>query len=499
MEVIQAASLVVLTFLTRVMPRIGLKYAFSGDTFFHMYMADSIRENKFRLPPRIPNIILNHEYTYPYFYHSVLSLFNKESRYYAERMTGAVCDTLNVMIFYFFSSWAIGYFGIGVPAFTPFLASVVFSLSPGLVSVGGGPRAYRGSPRVFGQTLYFTHIVSYFYFSVTGNIFAVCISVLAVSLMFISAKFSVQALVFFGIFFTIFYSADYSLFIVGGFILSVLLSKGRSYKVLYGQIKHSEFYTKYTRSKGFIRGFKTDAEDLKIYFSRFYRNIRSVSKGKVSDFIKWFFGERYFFHYLIIAYPQIILLAFIFNSFDPGVKMYWFLLLWTSASVFWFLVTSISYIRFFGEAERYLEYSAIASILLGVTYVLQNDLYWVVWCFLGYSVFIYILHFVIFRERFGGKHSTYEEEEVFFGKVRDLERGVILPLGDEWEILDRVRFPLVIYGANIDLKLISLEEFNRLYYNGHMPNKDLEEYVERFKIKYILGSKRNLNDYLENV
>ena len=59
--------------------------------------------------------------------------------------------------------------------------------------------------------------------------------------------------------------------------------------------------------------------------------------------------------------------------------------------------------------------------------------------------------------------------------------------------------PLLTYGANIDTRKIPVEDFNHIFYNAHMPSKYLEEFVERFKAKYILTSKDNLETYLTEV
>ncbi len=67
--------LIFLCFFLRAFPRLRLKNIFLSDTYFHLYCAEIIRDNGFRLPEKFSKVILNHAYTYPFGYHFFLSLF----------------------------------------------------------------------------------------------------------------------------------------------------------------------------------------------------------------------------------------------------------------------------------------------------------------------------------------------------------------------------------------------------------------------------------------
>lgn len=499
MEYLFLAGILLLTFVMRVLPRMGLKYAFGGDTFFHLYMGRAIRNNNHRIPDRIPNIVLDHNYTYPYLYHRILSFFEEEGRLTAERMTGPVLDSVNTLIIYVFSSWAVTNFNISAPGYFPLLAALLFSLSPALLTVAGGPRAYSGSPRILGQTFYLLHITTYFYYSVTGDIWLLSLSVVSGSFLLISSKFGVQVLLFFGVFFCIFYSSFYLFVILMSVAVCGIFTKGRVFKVIEGHFRHSEFYLKFLKSVNQAIGPVKDYLDLKIYLARFFSNIKKLLTGKIGIFFKWLLSERYFLHFTVIAFPQLIFLAFYYSKFDRDNALISFLFLWVAASVVWFVLTSIGYLRFLGEGERYLEFSLAGSTFLTVLYLLTHGMQeWLV-VYSVYCVIIYLLHVFIFRKRFIAQNEEYLLDNDLFKEFNRMDKGVVIPFGNEWQMLYRADHPLLTYGANIDTRKIPVKEFNHIFYNAHMPSKHLDEFVERFKAKYILTNKDNLETYLSEV
>ncbi len=498
MDIVILTLLLVFSFTIRALPRKGFTYAFSGDTFFHLYMGNAIRKNNFKIPDRIPNVVLDHEYTYPYLYHLFLSVFSKEKSLKIEKITGAIFDTINALAIYIFVSWSVNYFQMIVPSYFSFLITLSYIVSPALLTISAGPRAYSGSPRVIGQTLYIIHITTFFYYSVTGDFVGFFISILFGSLLFITAKFGVQVLVFFGVIFIFLYSPVYSIIILLSFIISVFYTRGRSWKVLSGQIKHSEFYFLFMKS-GKIFGFKSDLQDIKIYLARLLRNSKQLIRGRVFNFIEWVFSERYFLHFSIIAFPQVIFLLIVYNKIYLPEILLNFLLIWFAASLIWFLLTSFGFLKFLGEGERYIEYSVTASFFLAGYYLVSNELYlWIVVYFI-YSLFIYFLHVYLFRKRHSTQTDDYYLDEELFEKLNSLPKGILLPFGNEWQTLYRSKHPLLTYGANIDVKRLSVKYFKHLFYNAHMPADIMDEFINKFNLRYILTTPVNLDFYLNNV
>lgn len=463
-----------------------------------MHIARAIRDNNFRIPDKIPGVILNHTHTYPYLYHLILAFFPEKSRIVFERMSSAIFDTISILILYFFVDWVSGFFLHSIPNFALWFA-VLLAISPPLLMVSRGPRAYRGTPRVFGQTLYFLHITTFFFFYTTGDIAALIVSLVSASLIFISAKFGVQVLVLFGIFFGIFFSPMYLLYLILSYVLMYLLSFGRVVKVTEGQLRYNEFYVKLMKSKGYLRGFASDLVELKIFLSRLKRNFISAMKGKVLDFITWVLSERYFLYFLLIAFPQVIFLLFVIYKIDIAASLFAFMMVWLIASLFWFLLTSFNYLRFLGQGERYLEYGLPASLFLSLYYLLSHGLENVVVIFIFYSVIVYLVHIRIFIKNSSARNENHFDDQKVFDFLKVQEKGVVLPIHSEWETLYRTQLPMLFYGSNIDLRKIPIAEFNSIYHNMHSPTANIVELVERFKVKYIISTHSHLREYLSEV
>ena len=151
-------GLFIVGFFIRYYPRIKLKLAFGSDTYYHLYYAGLFRENKFRVPKTSPKVVINHRLSYPYLYHFLLGIFKEATRYKIEPLLAPLFDTLSLMTF-----------GLGISMLTELNANAyivlqitvfLFAFSPALLKYQGMPRAFHGSPRLFGQFLYiFSRIV----------------------------------------------------------------------------------------------------------------------------------------------------------------------------------------------------------------------------------------------------------------------------------------------------------------------------------------------------
>jgi hypothetical protein len=491
--------ILLVAFTLRILPRFRIKYAYTGDTYAHMYLARVIRENNFRIPSKIPGVILDHSHTYPYLYHLLLSFFNERSRAQFERISSALFDSISILILYFFADWLSNHYEIVNSSYLGLWLAILLAFSPPLLMVSRGPRAYRGTPRVFGQTLYFLHITTFFYYFSSGNYFALIVSIFASALIFITAKFGVQVLVLFGIFFSIFFTPAYLLYLALAYTLAYIISSGRVLKVTEGQIRYNEFYVQLMKTKGTLKGFVSDWLELKVFLARLKRNFLSALKGNLSSFLSWIFSERYFVYFLIIAFPQIIFLIFVLNDIALDITLRVFLITWFSASLFWFILTSFNYLRFLGQGERYLEYGLPASLLLSLFYLMENGLEYIIVGFLAYSVIVYVIHFKIFINNNRVRNDNYHADQKVFDFLKSQKKGIVLPIHNEWETLYKTQFPMLFYGSNIDLRKISIKEFNSIYHNMHSPGANLHELVERFNVKYIISSHAHLKEYVDEV
>ena len=216
---------------------------------------------------------------------------------------------------------------------------LLYLFYPALVRINLGPRFHFATPRMVGQLIYFLHIVLMDIYSTTGELSYLLVSAAIVSLLFFTAKFGVQVLLFFSPFMILYFGTDYLIVLVLSFIIGLVVTKGLSWKVLAGHFGHSRWlftFHQLLKKKSF--SIRVDAAHLKFYLSK-------VIKGKVQ-----FMSERYFIHSLLFFFPTYwIVLIFYFNSWgslDFGFYEYWFF-----ASITLFFLTSSSYLWFLGEPE----------------------------------------------------------------------------------------------------------------------------------------------------
>lgn len=483
-------------FLIRALPRVILQNTYGQDTYFHLYCAQVIRENSLKLPHKLPRVILDNELTYPYLYHLLLALFPNKYRLWAERFTGAIFDTINAVIIYFFSSWIVQ--RNGYPQFfeLPILVTALYAFSPALLRISIGPRAYHGSPRVMAQTLYLLHLTLAYYAFATNNIIALMISLFAGAALIISAKFGNQVLIFFGIIFSLFVTHYYLLMLCGCFVISMALSRGQTIRVIKGQIRHSMFYVKYLQkvylwphARTIINYFQSAV----FYILNLFRN------GRVWQIIQWYYSENYILHLFLTVYPQFLFFP-LFSFYTQGAGVEKFLLIWMGAGLFFFLLTKLKWVKFLGEAERYLEYALFPSLFFVTEYLLLVNRKEIIYVLLLYSLFsaicygisFYILHKKIDYD-FGGT-------EAFFEKLNSMSPGVIWPVGSyNWQTLYRSKFPVLTMGCNIDESLLSQDEFMLVYSNYPYPSSNFREIMSQYDVKYILSDRNTLRHYAEHI
>ncbi len=485
-------------FFIRALPRLLCPNAIASDTFFHLYRAQTIRDAGFRLTKKLPRVILPHENTYPFLYHYLLAFFPGDTRLWAERLTGAFFDTCNALLIYGFTCWLIGQnFSGGEYAEIPLMVTTLYALSPALLRIGSGPRAYNGSPRIMGQTLYLIHIFSAIIFLETGGYWFASFSVIAGALLIITAKFAVQVLIFFGLF-LVFVAPVYFFIIIFSFLASIVLTAGRSLFVLKGQINHSLNYVKHVQ-KIFLH---PHVRSLKDYLRTCAMVMYYALTFKFKRAADIFFTDNYPLHLLIFTFPQFILCGFIlFCQCVPYFSGHFFIMAWTIAGMFLFLFTKLRPIMFLGEGERYLEYAIYPSFFL-VTLCFYNGYMFIFWlwlffCFLSSMYYIkdYCKIYRVLDEFFDGK-------KVAFNQLSKDRSAVIWPIGShhfEALFLADDNHSILTHGVNIDGKVLSNEEFMLVYGKYPYPSSDWDKIITTYNVSYIFSSPSAFDYYMDNI
>jgi hypothetical protein len=494
MPMVALIAVLALAFLIRFLPRLRRRDAIVSDTYFHLYCAELIRSSRFRIPLRLPSVILNHKYTYPFGYHLFLALFPKNIRGWAEMSTGAAFDTANTVMVFAATNWFLRRAGVEGP-WIPMAAAFLYAVSPALLRVGSGPRSYNGSARIPGQSLYLAHILSAYLAWTTGNLAWAGVSVLAGAVLLFTATFSFQVFFFFGVSFGFLVSPLYFLMMMASVLASMILTAGMTVSVLQGRIAHSTLYF-------------THLQKIFLYphivpFSRYLgsagKAITRLVRGDRQAFLEWFFHERYFLHLLLTTFPQIALLV----CLAPGKGFHHqdarFLLIWVMNGVLWFFLTRWRPMLFLGESERYLESVMLPSLTL-FTLGAREQAPWLLWAVMAYFALAAIYLVRDYLRKFLVSHLDYSESEAVFQQLRKLPPGRVMPVGwVHWQAIQRGTNPVLTIGGLVDTKLLPLDEFLLVYGNYPYPGSDFRGIADRYGIAYLLAERSCLEDYLDHL
>jgi len=487
-----------LTFVLRAFPRVKLKQAYAADTYLHLYVARIIKENSFKIPQKLPKVILKHRHDYPFFYHFLLAIFPLKLRYWAERFTGAFFDTINIILLYYFSVEMVKLYNLSSQAI--YFTTVLYAISPALLRYSHSPRAFNGSPRVLGQSLYIAHILAFGLFVMTNQWYFAVISVISGSLQFISTKFGVQVILFFSIFFSIFFSYTYILVLIASFIFSNIITLGKAFQVLSGHYQHSYFYFRYIQqivlhqNKYFHKSFYDYQKALRdhLYVLRTSFDVYRV--------LKWFYEESYFLHIIFIIFTPFFILPFYF--FQSNLQIYdYFLLTWAGAGFCMYLITKIKIFLFIGEAERYTEYALPAALLLMVKLLIINNLFVILYVLGGLYLFSAIFYIHLFFKNYTKVNQLSQNNHHFYDTINSYPEGALLALGSDFrQLLYCAKHPVLCPGMNTDVQnILPIEEYMLAFGNAHLPSKDFERVINTFDIQYIVTKNPGFTKYQNEI
>ncbi|WLT31791.1 hypothetical protein [Geothrix sp. PMB-07] len=485
------ALLAVVTFLIRFLPRCFRQNAIVSDTYYHLYCAELIRSRRFRLPPTLPGVLLKNEYTYPCGYHFLLALFPSSARAWVERATGAVFDTLILVIVYAASSWFATRGGASNAPWVALTTASLYAFAPALLRIGSGPRAYNGSARVPGQALFLTHILSAYVGWTTGHPAWLGVSVLAGAVLLFTATFSTQVFLLFGLGFTLLISPLHLLLMATCLLTSALITGGKTLHILRGRLAHSTVYFTHLQKIFLYPHILT----FRSYLEGLRTAVGQLVRGEFHAFLDWYFHSRHYLHLLVTVFPQIVL----FPLLTPWKHLVHgdarFLLVWAGCGVLWALLTKQKGLLFLGEGERYLEAITLPSLLL-FTLGAWTAAPWLLVVLGAYSVLSAVYFVRDYLNALRPVEEDYHQSEALFDRLRQLPPGPLLPLGNVyWQALHRAPHP-VLTAAMIDTRLLPLDELLEACGNYPYPGGDFHALAERYQVEYVLAERGGLTHYL---
>ena len=481
--------ILVFCFMYRAYPRMIQKYAIAADTFFHLKHGEEVRKNGMGIFYELKNSVIKIVYSYPYLYHWLLALFPDKSRLWAERLTGAFFDTLNLLIIYFFCKWYIAFHQLDYPSLTLWVC-FLYAISPALLRFNGGPRSFNGSPRIMAQTLYILHLFSYYYYYETGNYYFFVSSIFFGGLILVGSTFGTQVLLFFSLFFGLLLSWNYFLVLLASLVLILILSRGKVIRVLRGHFGHARFLAeRISQQSPWQNKFPGYVKNIKEF-------LKCIFKLQFNRAVPYLHDENYPIHNFIFYYPSFFILLNV--SLFTQHK---FLYICVLAAVGLYIFTSFKRFKFLGEPVRYLDYVLVPSYMLCFVFLKDTGNLWVYYGFCVYALLSSVYFMKQFLKLLPHINADYLELKKCYAAIDAMEPGNLFAFNSVGHMSYYFTHQPVVNAliGNLDVNLFSKEDSDLVIGNYPLPGKDFAQILSRFQVKYIVLSKSDLNNYTTKI
>ena len=390
--------------LVRLIPRL-LAPALVSDTYAHWTWIKRIKKDGYHSTQKMVHY-------YPLGYHRMLSVLPHRLLMYWEKVNGAFFDGVHVLLFALvLDVFAEGLEDVIVWGWGPLL----LGLSPAWLSLGRGPRAYHGTPRVWGELLLSCTFVSLWFFQETASWIWWCGAVGSGAILLLSSKFGTQALVLFCVIVGL---LQWSLPVICLPLVCLagayLVSKGKYKAILQGHLRHLAWYARRVQ-----RGemFVAERNSL-IAIRRVYRR-EGIAGALVHLFTVNSVGTGVFQHPLLCV---VLILSLLDVGVLDGSVFAWH---WLLAGVAIWLLSSTRRLLFIGAAERYLFMVAVAEYFLICQWLASVSPIWR-WGFACISV-LYCLEYVRqFRFVYGSYYLDSESRKQMIRFLAGLQPARIL-------------------------------------------------------------------------
>jgi hypothetical protein len=393
-------------------------YTLKTDQWFHLVLIKAIRQNGHRPPLRLDGYkesILS----YPWFTHWFLSLMPPSSLQSASFFLGTYTDALLLLFFQFLTIHIASALGPQLLQNLLWANLVLFISSPLLTRTKTGKFTIRARP--FGVLLFSLTFLTLFLFYRHANPLFYLLALILASSIFVTSKFANQALLGYSLLLGV---ALKNLWIILfpflAFLVSVVITRGWSWRIVKMQAKHlrlywTDIYDSYhsVRDKGSFTHLK---------------NILT-SPHKLSSLDKVYQTNPYVI--LIVSMPFVLLYPLILSHSSailPSTTLF-FLNYWFLSGLILLLVTSIGKLKIFGQAERYLDFCFLPYALLTSIYIVDHLSPLVLLLILMGGGFSMINFWVRKRKRNTSQSQSEHEVKAAFQWLDGCpERLVVLPI-----------------------------------------------------------------------
>lgn len=357
----------IFVFFMAILIRGGYKFFYKHidfDTYFHIFLIRYLRKvGRFNQDLVIKErLVLNGNFNYPSFAHIICSFF-------PEKFDALVINSINLVLDAVFSGVLFLLFlYLGCSEEMAVLGALVYVCSPAMyTTLMLGPRTIQFTPRLWGEILCMGVFISTYLYCIKSQLLFLIIAGVLAFFVYLTSKFSRQALVFISLFVAALSGKVIILLPVSlAFVIAMVVSKSCRISLV-AQIQHLFFYCKENlKRKMWVsdRGFGVS----------FFRCFKVKSFDELAKLI--FLKDPLVI--VLLNFPVFFLaLYFILEKilFNQILTLPVFYVM--GAALVYF-ITSIRYFLFLGESERYLIHVAFFIILILLNSSLPAWVYYLV-------------------------------------------------------------------------------------------------------------------------
>ncbi len=324
-----------------------------GDAMTHLLLADMIRRNGGKIVRATPSFLLSGPQDYPALFHTLIALIPKETLEQWEWGVSPLLDAAHAVLVFVFFLAALR--GSGSWSALPMAAGMTLAwlLSPSLA--GEVRRTSYLNERVFGFLFSNTYFISMAAWLGCGEPLWVVAAILAGSVVAVSSKFGMQAILLITPLVSCFLQDIRPLLLLAMLcVAAMILSGGYALRVWRGSIRHTRFYARYlVRVHDYVTSFS---------MRQFVEAARLLSRGVVRSAVRLAVN-----HPLINSFavnPTVLVALFVACIAESGSVVQHVHVSLVGAAALVGLLTSTDVMKFLGEGERYLEVAIAPALLL---------------------------------------------------------------------------------------------------------------------------------------
>jgi hypothetical protein len=323
-----------------------------GDAFGNFLQIRDIRKNNHRVPDSPSHSAMSGTYTYPYFVLWLLSYLPEIHLKKVDKIFSASMDLITGLVILLLAPLGIldnhgVVVALGVLIFTPQFMRPDLSHGRGFTQRKPGLLLTTGS------------VLLFLIWSNDGLIGSLFMSILFAALVCLTSKFSLQAMIFIYLGFTIFLYPTSILVPLTSVVLAITISKGKYFYILTGHLRHVYDYAKVRQYQRFDHKLPNPISYLVSLFTVSSRD-ELLNFVYSTKFTRAFLNNPYLI-YVGLAYFLIVsekIQVFDFTGMH----------IWILTGIVCFILISMPHLLFLGLSERYLEYIFVPSAaLIGAT------------------------------------------------------------------------------------------------------------------------------------